>query len=466
MTHPVRDLREALDLLEATGQLVQVTRPVDARLEIARTYAPFAGSPAPGPTGPGPAILFDRVQPSQRSVAVGVFGTRSRCLDLVGAATAKDLHHRLRAGAERPLAPVPAGRGAAARVPVPPRTDALPAPLVTTADAGAYVTMGIVRATDPDSGVANNSIHRICIQNEREMTIWIVPGRDLGALAQSRWDRGEALPIAIHVGLDPAIYVAACLTGKVAPLGCDELGVAGSLRGTAVELVPALSQPLDVISHAEWVIEGMLEARTLPENGRGGGASMPEFLGYGGSAHPGLPVVTITGISTRTDPIWQTVVGPGHEQSNLLSFGMEVDVLHRLADAGIEGVLDAHASTAGGGQLLLFLQCRPDGQRDIDALVAACRDLLGEMRMLKTIVLVDDDVDLASHTDLWWAVTTRTQASRDLTILPDCPGFPLDPSQSPDYDAGLAAGRTTKLLIDALVPPGMRSRFARPRLGV
>ena len=44
---------------------------------------------------------------------------------------------------------------------------------------------------------------------------------------------------------------------------------------------------------------------------------MPEFPGYDGDANPSLPVIEVTAITTRRNPILQTLVGPGEEHVNL-----------------------------------------------------------------------------------------------------------------------------------------------------
>lgn len=90
--------------------------------------------------------------------------------------------------------------------------------------------------------------------------------------------------------------------------------------------------------------------------------------------------------------------------------------------------------------------------------------VLETFRMAKLVVSVDADVDLESDADLWWAMVTRLQADRDLTVLPDREGFPLDPTQSTAYSDALSAdGRTAKAHFDCTVPYAQRDRFRRPR---
>jgi 4-hydroxy-3-polyprenylbenzoate decarboxylase len=247
------------------------------------------------------------------------------------------------------------------------------------------------------------------------------------------------------------------------PAGVDELAVAGALGGAPVELARCHTVDTEYVAHAEYVIEGELLADLAPENPNGPSAT-PEFLGYQGRAHPALPTVRVTGITAREGAILQTVSGPGHEQSVLLGFGMEAAVLDRLRRLGAP-VKAVHCHTAGGGQLMVVIQWRAKRSDADDPLVRkAGESVLETFRMAKLVVSVDEDVDPESDADLWWAMATRLQADRDLTVLPDREGFPLDPTQSTAYSDTLSAdGRTAKAHFDCTVPYAQRARFRRPR---
>ncbi|WP_406508020.1 UbiD family decarboxylase [Streptomyces sp. NBC_00212] len=462
------DLRTALAGLDPMpGELVREREEVPARFGVSSRYAKWAGTPAPPPTGPGPAVLFERVGPSggatSRAVLIGLYGTRRRAAALLGT-TPAELPHRILGAVAAPVPPV---RSRGGREPVrtllAPDLTALPVPVLTDEDAGPYLTLGAVLATDPDTGVRNLSVHRMCVQGPDRLSIWMVPGRDLEAAHLAARRRGANLPVAIHVGLGPAVLLSSCCPTSLVPPGVDELAVAGALGGAPVELTDCRTVATECIAHAEYVIEGELVGDPEPENPQGPYAT-PEFLGYRGRAHPGLPTVRVTGITARDGAIFQTVSGPGHEQSVLLGFGMEAAVLARLRelDAPAKAV---HCHTAGGGQLMVVLQWRPKrSPADDETVRKAAESVLEEFRMAKLVVSVDEDVDIESDADLWWAMTTRLQADRDVAVLPDRLGFPLDPTQSPAYSPTVSAdGRTAKAHFDCTVPHALRDRFHRPR---
>jgi UbiD family decarboxylase len=463
------DLRTALAGLDLMpGELVRVREEVPARFGVSSRYAKWAGTPASPPTGPGPAVLFERVTPSSgtadaRAVLMGLYGTRRRAAALLGSTPAR-LPQRLLDAVASPVPPVRVQSGRApARTALAPDLTALPVPVLTGEDAGPYLTLGAVLATDPETGVRNLSIHRMCVQGPDVLSIWMVPGRDLEAAHRSALRAGRPLPVAIHLGLGPAVLLSSCCPTSLVPTGLDELAVAGALGGAPVELTPCRTVEAECIADAEYVLEGELLAEHAPENPQGTAAT-PEFLGYQGRAHPSLPTVQITGITARDGAILQAVSGPGHEQSVLLGFGMEAAVLGRLRewDAPVDSVL---CHTAGGGQLMVVLQWRCKRSAVDDEVVRkASEAVLEEFRMAKMVVSVDEDVDLESDADLWWAMTTRMQADRDVLVLPDREGFPLDPTQSTEYSPALSAdGRTAKVVFDCTVPYAQRGRFHRPR---
>jgi len=73
--------------------------------------------------------------------------------------------------------------------------------------------------------------------------------------------------------------------------------------------------------------------------------------------------------------------------------------------------------------------------------------LLGWDPYLKTVIAVDDDVDITNDAEVLWAVATHFQPAEDLFVVDGLPGSPLDPSSS-------ASGTASRLAIDATRGPG------------
>ncbi len=458
------DLRTALKFLEAQqGELEIHSSPVQAYCEAASIYARKAGGvPVNAPTSSGPAILFERLMPVDKMAVVGMFGSRQRCASYLGT-TSDKIADCLIAAAQTPIAPILSANPPVHDVVQTDDIDlrALPHFTLTSEDAGSYITLGLSMAKDPLSEGRNISVHRLCVQGPDTLTIWMVPGRHLESFWLSAKAQGKSLPIAIHIGLDPAVYLASCCPSPLVPLGSNELDIASSLRGCAFEISPCIRIDAHCISHAEYVLEGEITDEIMPES-NSSKYSMPEFLGYNGKVHPGLPVVKIKTITHRHNPIYQTVIGPGFEQSNLLGFGMEAAILDFLRNNVSTHCLNAYCSSAGGGYLLLFLQFRKDSAQDDGLVKQAGLAVFGVFRMIKQIVLVDEDVDVFNEQDVWWAMTTRFQVDSDLISLSNIQGFPLDPSQNPDYSKTISSpGMTSKAVFDCTVPYRLKQAFKR-----
>ena len=130
-----------------------------------------------------------------------------------------------------------------------------------------------------------------------------------------------------------------------------------------------------------------------------------------------------------------------------------------------ERVNNAYCSSAGGGYLLLFLQFHKQSEQDDGMVRQAALAVFGAFKMIKQIVLVDNDVDVFSEEDVWWAMTTRFQVDQDLISIPNILGFPLDPSQSPDYSPSISStGLSAKAVFDCTVPYRLRETFKRAEI--
>jgi len=472
----VNDLRSALALIaDDPKNFIQTDHPVDPNAELAGVYKHVgAGGTVMRPTRRGPAMQFNKIIGfDDVRVVVGVLADRSRVATLLGA-TPKTVNQVVAAAFNAALAPVVVGKNNApvqekiylASDPGFDIRTLLPAPTNTPEDAAPYFCMGLLLGTDPENGHSDVTIHRIAVQGKDELSIFFAPGRHIDAfrLKAEAKAKGEALPITINMGLDPAVYIGACFEAPTTPFGYDELQVAGGLRHSPVELVKAITVNQHSIARAEIVIEGELlpNVRMREDLHSDTGHAMPEFPGYNGPANAALPIFKVTAVTTRTHPILETLVGPGEEHTSLAGIPTEASILRAL-DAALPGfVSQVYAHTAGGGKLLAVVQVNKskafdDGRARQAALVA-----LATYSELKNVILVDEDVDPFDSDDVLWAMTTRMQGDLDLIVVPGVMGHVLDPSQQPDYDPRLPVkGVTAKTIFDATAPFHMKDVFAR-----
>ena len=73
---------------------------------------------------------------------------------------------------------------------------------------------------------------------------------------------------------------------------------------------------------------------------------------------------------------------------------------------------------------------------------------LGTEFYVKSVIVVDEDVDIFDLSDVMWAVITRTRADQDVTYIHGAMGAILDPTSDPENHT------VTKVGIDATKPTG------------
>jgi 4-hydroxy-3-polyprenylbenzoate decarboxylase len=470
---PVTDLRSALERLKRfPGQLIETNHLVDPNGELAGVYKRVgAGGTVERPTQLGPAMLFNSVvgYPGSR-VLVGLMASRKRVGILLDSPP-RELTQRMADACRSALGPVKVGPAEAKCQEVIYRAadldfdlrKILPAPTNTDQDAGPYFCLGLVLASDPELGT-DVTIHRLCVQGKDEMSIFFAPGRHIDAFRERAEAAGRPFPISVNMGLDPAIYLGSCFEAPTTPIGYDELAIAGGLRNTPVGLVDCITVEQKAIAHAEIVIEGYIVPgkRVAEDQNTRTGRAMPEFTGYHGAANRALPVIRVTAITTRRNPILQTLVGPGEEHVSLVGIPTEASIYSALRDAMPGVITEVYAHSSGGGKFLAILKCNKQSDFDDGRARQAALLAFGVYSELKNIILVDQDVDIFDTNDVLWAMQTRLQGDKDILVIPGVSCHVLDPSQSPDYNPSLPAkGTTAKTIFDATVPFQLKENFER-----
>jgi UbiD family decarboxylase len=466
----ITDLRTALDFLAAIpGQLVSTKVEVDPHLELAGVYRRVgSGTPTAPPTQIGPAMLFENVKGSSMAVVAGILASRERTALLLGSSKER-LAFDLLAALDRPVAPVdvPASQAPCQEVVIKPPFDlrtVIPAIVNTTKDTGVFLNMPLLRGEDPETGISDVTIHRMCIHGPDSMSVSFTPGRHIDQFRLKAEAMGKPLPVSVSIGLDPAIYVATSFEAPTTPLGLDELTIAGGLRGRPVELVECLTQRAKAIAHAEIVLEGEFRPgeRADEDALTGSGWAMPEFPGYVGAAQLNLPVLRVTAITHRFNPIFQILVGPGEEHVTLTGLPTEASVYRLIEDAMPGFLQNVYCHPGGGGKYLAILQIKKrrlsdEGRQRQAALVA-----FTAFSELKHVILVDDDVDLYDSGDVMWAMTTRYQGDISTIFIPGVRCHTLDPSATPEFNPVLRdAGISCKTIFDCTVPFVLQERFER-----
>lgn len=449
---------------------------VDPDAELAGAYRYIgAGGTTARPTGHGPAMMFNKIKGfSNTRVLTGIMGTRQRVAKIFDM-DAKRLGQYVGQAVANPITPViTSNKDVPAHEVVKLATDAdfdlhtlVPAPTNTPEDAGPYITMGLVLGSSLDGSMSDVTIHRMAIEEKDKLAIYINPGgRHIGDFAKEYEAQNKPMPITINIGLDPAITIGATFAAPTTPIGYDELGVAGAIRNQPVELVPAITVEENAIAQSEYTIEGYIlpNERMQEDIHTHTGKAMPEFLGYDGVANPSLQVIKVTAVTHRSDnPIMQTTLGPSEELVSMQGITTEASIWD-LTQKAIPGkVTNVYNPSSGGGKLMTILQIHKSEASDEGIQRQAALLAFSAFKELKTVWLVDDDVDIFDMDDVMWTMNTRFQGDKDVIVLPESRGHALDPSQNPKYDPASirTIGMTSKTIIDGTVPFDMKEAFKR-----
>jgi len=468
----VVDLRSAMKVLDETpGQLLTTDELVDPNLELAGVYKQIGGGATlPPPARTGPAMLFENIKgyDDVRMIA-GVMAQRERIAHIFGSSL-EGLPRVLMSAVKNPVNAVLTQEKA-----VPCQEVVYKAPLdirkllpgikTTEIDAGPYFLLGLLRAEDPETGEADVTVHRICVQGPDIMTASFVFFRHIEQFRRKAERMGKPLPLSINMGLDPAIYVAACFEPPTTPLGFDELSIVGALRGRPVELTSCLTVNAKAIANAEIVIEGELlpNERMAEDSTTNSGFAIPEFTGYMGPAHKALPIIKVKAITHRKNPILQTIVGPGEEHANLAGIATEASILHLLEQSMPGKVKNVYQHPSGGGKLMAIIQFEKTSLSDEGRQRQAALTALTAYQELKQVIVVDEDVNIFDSNDVLWAMNTRYQGDISTVFIPGVRCHKDDPSQSPGFNPMLQdSGITCKTIFDCTVPFHTKKRFERP----
>jgi len=432
---PVAALRDWLDHLAAREKLAVIRPGVALRFELAAIVKHFEGRRA---------VLFP--QPGGHAVPVisGIVAARSWIAEAMGVAE-DGLLARFEAASNAPL---PCRQVAAAPVQavVHDKIDLaqlLPLPTHNELDSGPYITAGLVITRNPETGAQNVAILRCQLNGPDRLGVLVLPRQTHHFLAMAE-AKGEPLPVAIVIGLDPLTLLA---SQAIAPLDQDELEIAGALYGAPLPVVKCLGSELLVPAEAEFVLEGrFLPWVREPERPFG------EFPQYYGSRDL-RPVIVIDRVTHRENPIFHTINGGGLEHLLLGAIPREATLLAHLRRS-FPSVRDVHLPPGGACRYHLYVQMRKAHEGEAKNVILGA--FAGHYDV-KHVIVVDEDVNIHDPQEVEWAVATRVQADRDIIVIPGAHGSRLDPSA----DNGVGA----KMGIDATIPLGVDPmRFKRIRI--
>ena len=418
-----QSLRGWMDVLQQEGILKTVNREVSLEYELAAL-----GKKADGKY----TLLFNNVGQSNMPVITGTAGNRASFAKAVGVPVEElvTAFAQAQANPRDCVLVEPSAAPVKEEITFDVDLTKLPIPVHHEKDGGPYLTAAVLIAKDPKTGVRNLSIHRLQVLGPKKLGILILP-RHLHHFFRAAENEDKPLEIALAIGLDPILLLA---SQAIAPLGFDEYTIASALYDSPLELVKCETVDLEVPAQAEIVLEGRLVPKVRETEGPFG-----EYPKYYGPASL-KPVVELTAMTTRKNPIFQTIVPATMEHMLLGAIPREGGMLQIIKGA-VPNACAVHLTPGGTCRYhaVISIDKQHEGEAK-NAMFAA----FASSQEVKRVVVVDKDVDIFDPIDVEWAIATRCQAGRDVFIVERALGNKLDPSS----DDGIS----DKMGIDATVP--------------
>ena len=424
-------MRNYIKHLEKSKQLLIVEREVDPKHELAAVTKKVQEQG-------DQAIQFNKVKGTDFPVVTNLYGSRRRLCELIDAPLdgfCKSWSEIVNSSKESTTEPSRPGNASVERV----EGKLSDLPLITyhEKDAGPYFTSAIYLAKDPDSGVPNLSFHRSMYVNDDELRIRLGSSHDMAKYQMRAEEKGEALEVALLIGVDPEIFLAACTS---IPKDSSEMKLAAAIKGGPIDTYKCETVDLEVPATTEIVIEGRVLPNELRKEGPFG-----EFLGYYVPEDKNH-VFEITKVSWLKDAPFHSLLCGSSEDLSPLEAVTAARTYQHLINASIPGIIDVSCSPA-----FMNTTIKINKQFEGHAKQVLLAAFGASMDYNRACFVVDEDIDITNMNEVMWAYLTRGRVDTRAMILDDIPGFYRDPHK--DFWGRIG--------IDATMPLDRKDEFVR-----
>lgn len=432
------DLREFITYLEANGELVRITQPIDPNLEMTEICDRTLKQR-------GPAILFENPVGHSMPVLGNLFGTEQRIALAMGQEEVSALREigKLLAFLKEPEPPKGL-KDMWQKAPIfkqvlnmnPKKINKAPCqknrildddvdlamlPVQTCwpGDAGPLITWPLVITKGPNKDRQNLGIYRMQVIGKNKLIMRWLSHRG-GALDFKEWQQqhpGESFPVAIALGADPATTL-----GAVTPVpdNLSEYAFAGLLRGAKTEVAQCLTSELQVPAHSEIILEGVMHAGEMADEGPFG-----DHTGYYNEVDR-FPVLTVTAITHRDNPIYHsTYTGRPPDEPAMLGLALN-EVFVPLLQKTFPEITDFYLPPEGCSYRLAVVTIKKQYPGHAKRVMMGVWSFLRQFMYTKFVIVTDDDIDARNWEDVIWAMTTRMDPGRDTVIVENTPIDYLD----------------------------------------
>lgn len=310
-------------------------------------------------------------------------------------------------------------------------------------DGGPYFSAPVTLLRDPDSGKVNAGCYRIQIKSPTKLMMNCNPTNHGDFILRKHKATKKPLQVAMVIGHHPGFLMAG--VAKLEDIG-GELEVAGGLMGEPLEVVKGETVDLPIPARAEIVIEGIIEDPNAEEEE----GPFGEWTKYTAEVTAGKrmkPWITPTALYMRKEPIFHMNVAAHNDHSILGSIPRMGSILRRIRGV-VPSVKAVNLPTSGCARSHLYISLKKgaDGEPKRAALMA-----LATSPQIKLVICVDDDINVFNEEDVLWALATRFQADKDMTVMPYFLGAFSNPTAY-DYSRTKHGWLETKVICDATKP--------------
>ena len=459
-----RDLREFIDQLEQAGDLKRIHQNIDPNLEVTEICDRTLRAK-------GPALLFEQVGESEIPLLGNLFGTEKRVAQAMGEAQAESLREvgRLLAFLKEPEPPkgfkealksLPIYRkilDMSPKVVKNPKCQKivfkgddvdltrLPIQTCWPGDAGPLITWGLVTTRGPLKTRDNLGIYRQQVIARNKVIMRWLSHRG-GALDYREWlqeNPEQPFPVSVVLGCDPATILAAVTP---IPDSLSEYAFAGLLRGSKTEVAKSLLSELIVPARAEIILEGFIYPGDEAVEGPFG-----DHTGYYNETET-FPVFTIEAMTTRENPIYHsTYTGRPPDEPSVLGLALN-EVFIPILQKQFPEITDFYLPAEGCSYRVAVVSMKKQYPGHAKRVMMGVWSFLRQFMYTKFVIVVDDDIDARSWEDVIWAMSTRVDPARDITLVENTPIDYLD-------FASPVSGLGSKMGLDATNKmPGETSR--------
>lgn len=298
----------------------------------------------------------------------------------------------------------------------------LPVPMHSQQETAPYITaMNIVK--DPETGFYNSShAGTMVLGPQRGLISFVTPHTHIVMRKYRELGRAE-MPLAFVIGVHPAYEIMGNFSGLHMDLW-GEMEMVGTIMDRDVDMVPCETIDLTVPAHAEIIVESVVNLRDAFETGLSVSPTM-----YYLPKQQTLPEVRVTAITMRRDrPIYRNhQTNPDTDHQTLPRLCHEAVLYNRLTEIGVK-VTDVRFPTWGAAlSCIIQLEAPREGFIN-DALM---QTMGAPWLNTKMVVAVSPDTDLDDPRQVYHAIATRCDPSRDIIIVGNTRGSPYDPSARP-----------------------------------